>query len=125
VVRILALMIVALLSASCKQSSPLRLTETANDTVAILEDNLPNLMRENNVAGIGIAVIRDGQITLVQSFGTSDQITNTAIGSDTVFEVASLGKPVFAYLAVKLAHEGLYDLDCPPSAPSGQIGLIA
>lgn len=112
-IRILVSMFVILFVASCEQSSPLRLSETAADTIAALEKALPDLMRKNNVSGIGIAVIRDDQTTLVKSFGIADQTTHNPINSGTVFEVASLGKPVFSYLVIKLAHEGLFNLDEP------------
>src|SRR5260370_14542775 len=39
--------------------------------------------------------------------------SNEPTGDDSMFEVASMSKPVFAYVVLKLAEEKLIDLDRP------------
>ena len=46
-------------------------------------------------------------------FGVADVRTRTPVTSETVFEAASLSKPVFAYAVMRLATEGWIDLDAP------------
>ncbi|MEM1057184.1 MAG: serine hydrolase domain-containing protein, partial [Bacteroidota bacterium] len=47
------------------------------------------------------------------AFGTRDIDTGAPVSDETVFEAASLSKPVVAYLTLKLASRGLIDLDSP------------
>lgn len=65
------------------------------------------------VPGVGIAVIENGALAWSQGFGMSDAQSSTAIDARTVFEDASLSKPVFAYLVMQLADQGVIDLDRP------------
>jgi CubicO group peptidase (beta-lactamase class C family) len=66
---------------------------------------IPDLMNRGGVPGLSIALIEDGKITWVESFGTDR----------TVFQAASLSKPVFAYAVLKLVDAGKLDLDTPLS----------
>ena len=99
--------------AGCRQQSQLRLSEPNSKTMARLEMYMPELMRKNGISGVGVAIVRNNEISLLPNFGIADVQTNTRVDSNTIFEVASLGKPVFAYLAISLSQSGLYDLDVP------------
>ncbi|MCC6153845.1 MAG: serine hydrolase [Candidatus Hydrogenedentes bacterium] len=74
---------------------------------------IPGAMEREGVPGLQIAVIRDGEIALFKSFGVVNAETRDAVSNETVFEAASLSKPVFAYLVMKLAEDGVIDLDAP------------
>jgi CubicO group peptidase (beta-lactamase class C family) len=80
-------------------------------SIHALEQSLPELMRNNNVPGLSLALIRDGQIYWVKSFGVKDG--DAPVTNDTTFEAASLSKVVFAYAVLKLADQGKLDLDAP------------
>lgn len=67
------------------------------------------LVREGEVAGLGLAVIEQGRVACTAEFGTADG--TRAVDASTVFEAASLSKPVFAYAVLRLADEGVFDLD--------------
>src|SRR5688500_10760974 len=62
------------------------------------------LMREGEVPGLSIVVIQRGRIAWQRAYNVAD---------DTVFEAASLGKPVFAYAVMKLVDRGVLSLDVP------------
>lgn len=47
------------------------------------------------------------------AFGIADRRTAAAVDRDTLWVAASLGKPVFAFAALRLADEGKLDLDRP------------
>jgi CubicO group peptidase (beta-lactamase class C family) len=57
--------------------------------------------------------VRDGRIVWAGAFGTRDDSAQTPVDTATVFEAASLSKPVFAYLVLRLADRGELDLDRP------------
>ena len=46
-------------------------------------------------------------------FGVADATTGGRVDRDTVFEAASMSKPVFAYLVMKLHERGILNLDTP------------
>jgi CubicO group peptidase (beta-lactamase class C family)/Flp pilus assembly protein TadD len=81
------------------------------------------LMARGEIPGLSIAVIREGKIVWKQAFGqknahpsatsTRDGRTDGPVRDDTLFPAASMGKPVFAYIALRLVDRGILDLDRP------------
>jgi CubicO group peptidase (beta-lactamase class C family) len=78
-----------------------------------LERRIPELMRAGDVPGLQIAVVRDGRVAWRHAFGTLDAASGTPVADDTVFEAASLSKPVFAYAVLRLVDAGTLALDAP------------
>jgi CubicO group peptidase (beta-lactamase class C family) len=78
-----------------------------------LQKIIPQLMKEGEVPGLSIVLIRDAKVFWHQSFGVSNADTKERINDNTVFEAASLSKPVFAYAALKLVDSGVLELDKP------------
>lgn len=72
---------------------------------------LPEWMRAFGVPGLGIAVVEDGEVAWHRAFGVADTASSAAVDADSVFECASLSKPVFAYVALKLVDTGVLQLD--------------
>jgi len=60
-----------------------------------------------------MAIVRGGRVFWSAAFGTREDSAHTPVDTATVFEAASLSKPVFAYLALRLADQGELDLDRP------------
>jgi CubicO group peptidase (beta-lactamase class C family) len=82
-------------------------------TIAALEKEAPELLREASVPGMSIALIRGGKTYWVHAFGVKDAKTGQPVTEQTTFEAASLSKPVLAYGVLKLVDEGKLDLDTP------------
>ncbi len=78
-----------------------------------LDVRLPSLMEKGNVPGLSIAVLRDGRLAWSGAFGVRSTETGERVDAQTVFEAASLSKPVFAYAVLRLAERGAFDLDTP------------
>jgi CubicO group peptidase (beta-lactamase class C family) len=74
---------------------------------------LPRLMQAFAVPGVGIAVVEEGALAWSRVFGVGNVETAAPLDARTVFETASLSKPVFAYLVMQLADQGVIDLDHP------------
>jgi CubicO group peptidase (beta-lactamase class C family) len=83
------------------------------DLRATLQRRVPELMRAGDVPGLSIAVIRDGQLFWSGAFGVADPATGAPARPETVFQAASLSKPVFAYLVLRLVDRGALGLDTP------------
>ena len=88
------------------------LTERGNRT-EIIEREIPLLMKQYSIPGLSLAIIRDGQIDYVKSFGVKNINTKEPVNNSTIFAAASLTKPVFSYFVLKLYDEGKIDIDTP------------
>ncbi len=71
--------------------------------------NSPNFMTRADIRGLGLAEVR-GQEIEVSPFGFAEYPTR-CVTEDTIFEAASLTKPVVAYLAMRLVDQGRLGID--------------
>jgi CubicO group peptidase (beta-lactamase class C family) len=78
-----------------------------------LLSELPRLMAIAGVPGAAIAVVDGGKLAWSGSFGVKNVLTRDPVGEDTLFEAASMTKPVFAWVVMRLVDEGRLDLDTP------------
>ncbi len=67
-------------------------------------------MKHHGVPGVSIAVIKDYKILWVKHYGVTDKETNKAIDGNTLFQAASISKPVAAYAALKLVEQKNFHL---------------
>ena len=93
-------------------------THHADDNAAwipseTLVQELPRLMRIAGVPGVAVAVVDRGRLAWSRSFGVKNILTRDPVREDTLFEAASMTKPVFAYVVMRLADEKRLDLDKP------------
>jgi CubicO group peptidase (beta-lactamase class C family) len=75
--------------------------------------DLPRLMEVVSLPGLTMATVEDGKVVWTRAVGLTNVETKAPMREDSVFEAASMSKPVFAYVVLKLAEEGLIDLDRP------------
>ena len=85
----------------------------AKAAIAKLQTDIPSLLQQADVPGLSIALIRNGKLVWSGAFGVSNADTKKPVDANTVFEAASLSKPVFAYAVMKLVDEGKLALDSP------------
>lgn len=100
----------AALAACSQESSP---SVAAPASVPVLEERIRASMGAAHVPGLSIAIIERGEIVWRRAFGVRDGGSGAPVDDDTVFEAASMSKPVFAYAVMKLAENGVLDLDRP------------
>ncbi|MEO8098394.1 MAG: serine hydrolase domain-containing protein [Acidobacteriota bacterium] len=81
--------------------------------IANLEQALSTMMRETPLPGLSVAVIEDGKLIWRKAFGVKDTVSKAPVDTDTIFEAASMSKPVFAYAVMKLCERGVLNLDTP------------
>ncbi|MEM6704753.1 MAG: serine hydrolase [Acidobacteriota bacterium] len=82
-------------------------------STARLEAKMPELLREGRVPGLSIAVLDGGKTAWTGAFGVRNAETQEPVEAETVFEAASLSKPVFAFAVLRLVERGELDLDRP------------
>jgi CubicO group peptidase (beta-lactamase class C family) len=75
---------------------------------------IPEMLDLADVPGAACAVVNDGRVR-VDCFGDAEAESHRRIAPETVFEAASLGKPVFAYAVLRFVERGGLDLDRPLS----------
>ena len=63
------------------------------------------------VPAVSVAVIDDLQVTWSRAYGTAEAPNGPAVGTDTLFQTASLGKPVTAMTVLHQVGLGAVDLD--------------
>ncbi len=93
--------------------APISLEDTPNLLDDRLTAEIPRLMEQAHVPGLSIALVRDAAIAWQHGFGLKRANTPEPVEPDTVFQAASLSKPVFAYAVLKLAERGRLALDTP------------
>jgi CubicO group peptidase (beta-lactamase class C family) len=81
--------------------------------VAGIEKRIRESMAARQVPGVSIALIRNATIAWTGHFGVRNLTTGVPVDDATVFSAQSMSKPVFAYRVMKLAEQGVLDLDAP------------
>src|SRR5215216_5570619 len=73
--------------------------------------NIMDRMKYFNVPGVSIAVINNGNIEWARGYGAMEMNGDQTVALDTLFQAASISKPVSAMMVLKLAEQGKLDLD--------------
>ena len=74
---------------------------------------LKELIDSASIPGISIAFIEKGKLSYSEALGVKNVEIGEAIDTNTIFEAASLTKPIVAYCAMKMVELGKLDLDKP------------
>ena len=91
----------------------LRVNEPLEAVVADLEAFIPAYMEQQGEPGVAIALVRDGRVVWTEEFGVTNVLTGKPVTPDSTFKVASNSKVVTAYIALRLADQGVLALDEP------------
>jgi CubicO group peptidase (beta-lactamase class C family) len=88
-------------------------SSTPAQTKSQLDSTIPALMRAGEIPGLSVAVVRDGDLFWSGAFGVRNTTTQERVDRNTIFDAASLTKPVFAYAVLRLVDRGMIGLDKP------------
>ena len=83
--------------------------------MAELDAGLPALLDRYHVAALGVGIIRQGEIIWTRAYG--EQAPGIPASTETLFNVASMTKPITAETILRLVAAGRISLD-EPMAPS-------
>lgn len=125
------LLITLIILSACKQKKSSEITSTAlnNDSIAQIErieknlvpvhylkgmdhkKSIPQVMKEDGIAGVSIAFFEKDTITWQKTYGYANLADSTKVTPKTVFNGASLSKPVTAMAALNLVERGVLSLN--------------
>jgi CubicO group peptidase (beta-lactamase class C family) len=72
---------------------------------------LAEAMNRVGVPGLSVAVIKDFDIQWARAYGRADAVTGAAVNAETLFQAASISKPVAAMAVLKAVQDGRLSLD--------------
>lgn len=73
--------------------------------------SIVEVMKEINTPGISVAVVHDFETVWAKGYGIADTETQQPVNTDTIFQAASISKPLTALAVMKLVQDGKLDLD--------------
>ena len=77
----------------------------------VVRSSLADRMAELGVPGVSVAVLVDGEIAWARGYGLADVESGRPVTPNTLFQAASISKPVAALAALRLVESGRVDLD--------------
>ncbi|WP_053003601.1 serine hydrolase [Sphingobacterium sp. Ag1] len=104
-----------LVSTACAQTAPQKIKEISHVESSLIPPvrfegepawNIKSRMEFYQVPGVSIAVIKNAEILWSKTYGFADLDSKTPVRSNTLFQVASMSKPVSAYAALKEVELG-------------------
>lgn len=102
-------------STACAQTTPQKIKEISHVESSLIPPvrfegepawNIKSRMEFYQVPGVSIAVIKNAEILWSKTYGFADLDSKTPVRSNTLFQVASMSKPVSAYAALKEVELG-------------------
>ena len=87
---------------------------SSGSQIATLDAQVPRWLAEHDVPSLAVAYVRDGEVAWTRVYG--EQAPGVPATDSTLYNIASLTKPVFAELVLRLAADGRLSLD-EPMAP--------
>jgi CubicO group peptidase (beta-lactamase class C family) len=87
-------------------------TEARDELPSPAREDVSRLMRLASVPGLSTGVVHRDDISTL-GYGVRRAGADEPVDGDTIFEAASLSKPVFAYAVMQLVAAGKIDLDRP------------
>ena len=68
---------------------------------------------QGRMPGAVIGIVKDGRLVMLEAYGFRDKAVGVAMTTDTIFNVASMTKPMTAVAALTLAEQGKLVIDEP------------
>jgi CubicO group peptidase (beta-lactamase class C family) len=84
-----------------------------DELIAKYRQEIPQLMQQENIPGLAIAVVDSQKILWTEGFGFTDTDHKVPVTPDTMFSIQSTSKVFTAVGVMRAVQEGLLDLDAP------------
>ena len=76
-----------------------------------MDERVPALMKAHGIPGASIALVQAGEVVWTEAYGYADVASGQRLTVDTPMSVQSISKPVTAWGVMRLAEQGMIDLD--------------
>jgi CubicO group peptidase (beta-lactamase class C family) len=73
--------------------------------------SIPQLLERYRVPSVGVAVVHDYTVAWTKSWGVADAQSGESATEQTLYQAASITKPLSAMASLRAAQMGLFDLD--------------
>lgn len=93
--------------------APCTLAQAIVIDTAQIDQRILQILEDARIPGLSLAITNNGRTVFYGTYGVASTGSDSRINTQTVFEAASLTKPVIAYCALKMASQDLLDLDRP------------
>ncbi|MBO0680294.1 serine hydrolase [Mycolicibacterium sp. S2-37] len=87
--------------------------DAVNKAVSQLDRLAGDLMTQSGIPGMAVAVVHGGKVVYAKGFGVKDVRTGDKVDPDTVFQLASLSKPLGATVVAQQVSDGAIGWDTP------------
>lgn len=88
-----------------------------------LEANLRKAMGTGDFVGLAVAVVRNGKVTFVRTYGETETGSGEPVDPDTLFRIASLSKGFASSMVGLAVSEGRLSLDAPVTGFAPELAL--
>lgn len=80
---------------------------------SIVDTFIKTYQEHYQIPGVSLALIKNGKVVYHQTYGVKNTLTKKKVDHNTLFEAASITKPVFGFAVMRLVERGIIDLDKP------------
>jgi CubicO group peptidase (beta-lactamase class C family) len=108
--RLTLLVLLLLTGASHRLRGQIRAVSGKMIGVAEMDQFLKATMDSLKIPGASIAIINDGRIIYERALGLANVDSARPVDAQTIFEAASMSKPVFSYFVFKMMQDGILSL---------------
>lgn len=77
----------------------------------VVRASIAQRMEHYHAPGVSVALISGGEIQWAKGYGYADRERDRPVTTETIFQAASISKPVAAMAALKMVEDGLLGLD--------------
>lgn len=109
--------------ATSVSAAPDRQDIAVREAVSALPDYVSRVMRRTGVPGVAVAVVHRDRLVYAQGFGVRDVVAGGKVTPDTVFQLASVSKPLGASAVAAAVGRGDLAWDTPAAPLLPGFGL--
>ena len=110
---LLITIIAAYLAISDARQHDVRRLDGSTISTAKIDATVGRLMHAAEVTGAGVAILNDGKVAYLKTYGARDREKNLPLTENSVMTGASFTKVAFTYLVMQLVQDKILDLDKP------------
>src|SRR6476646_10898556 len=103
----LALLAMLLVSVKASYAAPVR------DDMADLDEFIAQVMKDYQVPGAAIAIVKDGKVIAAKGYGVRDATKPDLVDADTIFQLASVTKSLTGAAAASVVDQGKWEWHTP------------